>query len=164
MQLNHKENKFKPKKNNVILICDKVTNPANIGSLFRLCDAFGIHQIIFYDYKPDLNLPKTKRTARNTILNTEVKYLLENEDNLTELKNKYKIIALEITDDSNPIHKNNLKSNKPIALVIGNERYGIDEKLLNIADQKIHIEMFGKNSSMNVANATSIALYELTKN
>ena len=48
-------------------------------------------------------------------------------------------------------------------MVVGAERYGISENILNILDDCYHIEMYGQNSSMNVAQATSIALYELTK-
>ena len=46
---------------------------------------------------------------------------------------------------------------------IGNERQGVSERILKQVQEVVHIEMFGKNSSMNVAQATAIALYELTK-
>ena len=48
-------------------------------------------------------------------------------------------------------------------LAARSERYGIDSKLINLADSVYHIEMFGQNSSMNVVQAASIALYETTK-
>ena len=48
-------------------------------------------------------------------------------------------------------------------MLIGNEIDGISETFLKKSHQVIHIEMFGKNSSMNVVQATGIALYELTK-
>jgi tRNA G18 (ribose-2'-O)-methylase SpoU len=46
---------------------------------------------------------------------------------------------------------------------LGNERLGVSEQLLKQVQHTAHIEMFGANSSMNVAQATAIALYELTK-
>ena len=48
-----------------------------------------------------------------------------------------------------------------IALVIGNEQLGISAEVLELVQQTIHIEMFGKNSSMNVVQAAGIGLYSL---
>ena len=48
-------------------------------------------------------------------------------------------------------------------LVVGSERNGIQHEILTCADSVYHIPMYGQNSSMNVAQATSIALYEITK-
>ena len=50
-----------------------------------------------------------------------------------------------------------------MVLIVGNENFGIDKDLLEWSDQKVHINMFGINSSMNVAQATGIALFEITK-
>jgi tRNA G18 (ribose-2'-O)-methylase SpoU len=46
--------------------------------------------------------------------------------------------------------------------VVGSERNGIENEILKCANSIYHIPMFGQNSSMNVAQATSIALYEIT--
>ena len=48
-------------------------------------------------------------------------------------------------------------------LVIGDENFGVSDNILSISDAIIHIDMFGQNSSMNVVQATSIALYQITK-
>ena len=50
-----------------------------------------------------------------------------------------------------------------MVLVIGDENFGISESILKQSDAVIHIDMFGHNSSMNVVQATNIALYEITK-
>ena len=44
------------------------------------------------------------------------------------------------------------------------QTYGVSKNLLSIANHTTHIEMFGKNSSMNLAQATAICLYEVTNN
>ena len=46
---------------------------------------------------------------------------------------------------------------------VGDENFGVSDHILNYSDAVIHIDMFGQNSSMNVVQATSIALYEMTK-
>ena len=78
------------------------------------------------------------------------------------LENKYEIIALEIAETSTPINEVIVNKNQKIALLIGSEIAGINESLLSIANQITHITMYGNNSSMNVVQATSIALYEIT--
>ena len=69
----------------------------------------------------------------------------------------------ELTKVRKTISKIEFENKSKIVLLIGSERYGIDSKLLNLADSVYHIEMFGQNSSMNVVQAASIALYETTK-
>ena len=163
MQLNHYNTNFKNQIFPITLICDNVTNAPNIGSLFRIADAFGIEKLILCgdDISLGRKMAKTSR-ATEKIVNYEV-----NRDALEviqDLKSKnYQIISLEITNSSQAVHNVQFSTNKPIALIIGDENFGVSEHILNLSDAIIHIEMFGQNSSMNVVQATNIALYEITK-
>ena len=163
MQLNHYNTNFKEQIFPITLICDNVTNAPNIGSLFRIADAFGIEKLILCgdDISLGRKMAKTSR-ATEKIVNYEV-----NRDALEviqDLKSKnYQIISLEITNSSQAVHNVQFSTNKPIALIIGDENFGVSEHILNLSDAIIHIEMFGQNSSMNVVQATNIALYEITK-
>jgi len=163
MQLNHYNTNFKNQIFPITLICDNVTNAPNIGSLFRIADAFGIEKLILCgdDISLGRKMAKTSR-ATEKIVNYEVhRDALEV---IQDLKSKnYQIISLEITNSSQAVHNVQFSTNKPIALIIGDENFGVSEHILNISDVIIHIEMFGQNSSMNVVQATNIALYELTK-
>jgi tRNA G18 (ribose-2'-O)-methylase SpoU len=163
MQLNHYTSKFKTQQFPITLVCDNVTNAPNIGSLFRICDAFGVEQIIFCGEPISIGRKVTK-TSRAT--EKAIKYSHHNniESIIEELKStNHQIIALEITATSKPLHSFKFQPNQPIAIVIGDENFGISECILKKADEVIHIEMFGQNSSMNVVQATNLALYEITK-
>jgi tRNA G18 (ribose-2'-O)-methylase SpoU len=70
---------------------------------------------------------------------------------------------LEITNNSKPLGKFTFPKNKKIALIIGDENFGVSEAVLNLSEDIIHINMFGQNSSMNVVQATSITLYEISR-
>ncbi|GAA3580703.1 hypothetical protein GCM10022395_31440 [Snuella lapsa] len=106
-------------------------------------------------------LTKTSRSTEKFVNYTICKSTLET---VIELKNNdYQIISLEITTNSTPIHNFSLSNKKPIALIVGDENFGISDSILKISDVIIHIDMFGNNSSMNVVQATNIALYEITK-
>lgn len=163
MQLNHYNTNFKNQIFPITLICDNVTNAPNIGSLFRIADAFGIEKLILCgdDISLGRKMAKTSR-ATEKVVNYEVNR--DASEVILDLKNKnYQIISLEITNSSQAVHNVQFSKNKPIALIIGDENFGVSEHILNISDAIIHIEMFGQNSSMNVVQATNIALYEITK-
>lgn len=163
MQLNHYNSTFKKQKFPITLICDNVTNAPNIGSLLRISDALGVEELIFCGENSQLG-KRMKKTSRST-----EKYVSYKEESdilqvVTSLKAKrYFIIALEITDSSISLDDFILNTNQPIALIIGNENVGVSEDILKLAGEIVHIKMFGENTSMNVVQATSIILYELTK-
>ena len=163
MQLNHYNTNFKQQTFPITLICDNVTNASNIGSLFRIADTYGIEKIIFCGTHIPLGRKMTK-TSRAT----EKKVVFETHESVSNIvtilkKQDYIIISLEITNRSLPIHTFQFSKDKSIALIVGNENFGVSEDILSISDAIIHINMFGKNSSMNVVQATNIALYEITK-
>jgi len=163
MQLNHYNTNFQQKTFPITVVCDNVTNAPNLGSLFRICDAFGVTQLILCGEHIPLGRKMTKTSrATEQALNykTETNIL----DVVTNLKNEGQfLIALEITLKSESIQNFKFPSNKNIALVVGDENHGVSETVLNLCDAIIHIPMYGQNSSMNVVQATNIALYEITK-
>ncbi|WCO00373.1 TrmH family RNA methyltransferase [Psychroserpens ponticola] len=163
MQLNHYSTSFTKRKFPITLVCENVTNAPNIGSLFRTADAFGIEKIVFCGDHIPLGRKMTK-TSRATEKSVCFEVSNNAEEIATKLKSYgYQIIALEITSTSKSLYTHQFSINQPIALIIGDENFGVSETLLNLCDNTIHIEMFGQNSSMNVVQATSITLYEITK-
>ncbi len=163
MQLTHYTTKFTKHKFPITLVCENVTNAPNIGSLFRIADAFGIEKIIFCASEIPMGRKMTK-TSRATEKVVDFEINENTSEVINQLKTKgYKIASLEITDNSTPIHKCQFSKEEPIALVIGDENFGVSESILALSDTAIHIDMFGQNSSMNVVQATNIALYEITK-
>lgn len=163
MQLTHYNTNFKKQQFAITLVCENVTNAPNIGSLFRIADAFGVEKIVFCGNTIPLGrkMTKTSRATEKVVKYEVFKTILEVVSNLKA--NNYKCIALEITENSLPIDTFNFSAKKPIALIIGDENFGVSEAVLKQCHQVIHINMFGKNSSMNVVQATNIALYEITK-
>lgn len=163
MQLTHEEIQFERKTFPITLVCDNIYFQQNIGSLFRISEAFGVENIIFLGKDIPLNPRKINKTSRNTHLHVPYTVIEETPDLVSHLLDmKYEIIALEITNSSKPLREVVVPANKKIALIVGSEINGISEELLKISNQIVHINMFGKNSSMNVVQATSIALYEFT--
>ena len=163
MQLNHYNSKFTKQQFPIVLFSDHVSHAANLGSLFRTADAFGIERLILGGPPVELGrkFTKTSRATEQSVAFEQLETLL---DKIIELKaENYTLIALEITDNSHPISELKLKKTSKIAFVIGDENHGVSDSILKLCDAIVHIEMYGQNSSMNVVQATSIALYEFTK-
>ncbi len=145
------------------MVCDHVTNAPNIGSLFRISDAFGVETLVLCGDQIPLGrkMTKTSRATENVV---DFKIEPSALNVVEHLKNDgYLILALEIASKSKPIHTLAFSKEKPIALVVGDENFGVSERILQLSQTVIHIDMFGQNSSMNVVQATNIALYEITK-
>jgi tRNA G18 (ribose-2'-O)-methylase SpoU len=143
-------------------VCDHIYFQQNLGSLFRIGEAFGIEKIIFIGKNIPLTPRKINKTSRSTHLQIPHSIIEETTEAIALLQEEYHIIALEITSTSNPIQQLSVPKNKKVALLIGNEIEGVSASLLAIANQITHITMYGNNSSMNVVQATSIALYEIS--
>ena len=162
-QLDHYATFFTKRTFPITLICENVTNAPNVGSLFRTADAFGVEALILCGEHIPLGRKMTK-TSRATEKSVDYKISAHILEEVTQLKAKgYQIIAIEITDKSKAIHSFKFSKEQPVVLIIGGENFGVSETILNVCDEVIHIEMYGQNSSMNVVQATSVALYEITK-
>lgn len=70
----------------------------------------------------------------------------------------YRLVGLEQTTGSQCL--TNYRFNRKTALVIGNERMGLADEALTLLDDVVEIPIYGRPHSLNVANATAMALYE----
>jgi len=163
-QLTHSDSTFRKKEYPIILVCENLSSPANLGSLLRLSDAFGIERILFSNENINFKSSRLNRTARGTqnfVPFEDSVNIFEYIQNLK--KSDFNIFGLEITQTSMALHDIPIVKNKKTVLIIGNERNGISETILKLCDAIVHINMYGKNSSMNVAQASAIALYAITQ-
>lgn len=158
-QLEHNEYKHTNMKFPIYIILDNVKEDFNIGSMFRLSDAFGVSKLFLCGDYANLILKKINRISRDTIKYTEFEICDNLEDCINKIKNEgFKIIALEITNQSVSLNTINFSRNDKIAILVGNEKHGISEVGLRMCSQSYHIDMYGNNSSINVAVATGIML------
>ncbi|WP_435577522.1 TrmH family RNA methyltransferase [Gilvibacter sp.] len=165
-QLTHDQNPFKPKSFSISLLTDGVRSPANIGGLFRLMDAFGIKDIFLVNSQVDLNSSRLKRTARGTERNLNIKQFDSAADALQDIQSiipQAKLVALEITSESEVLDSFELDHNGEYVLVLGGEVHGVSEQVLAQCDKVVHIPMYGNNSSMNVTQSAAVALHVLTQ-
>lgn len=157
----------------IIVIAHNIRSTHNIGSIFRTAEGFGVTKIILSGYSPyptlerDTRLPhiSTKLTAQihKTALGAETMVPFEYSEipNVEGLRVEgYRIVGLE--QDTRATLLINYDAPDKIALLIGEEVFGITSDLRNQCDDLIEIPMRGEKESFNVSVATGIALYSLS--
>lgn len=167
VQLKHHQIPFQSKQFPLCILADNLELARNIGSLFRIADAFGVEKVYLSGSSNTDSDLKIRKAARSTNKTVEYEYAPSTTDLITNLKmSGHIIISLEVTTQSLDIRLFtkldvfNIGRSK-ICLIMGSENEGVSQTLLDLSDHTIHIPMYGQNSSMNVATASAIALYEL---
>jgi tRNA G18 (ribose-2'-O)-methylase SpoU len=139
-----------------VVIAAGVSDSANIGMILRICDAIACQQVIFVDVEQPQSR-RIKGVSRSMNEKMAHSFISFNELNLV-IGALGPLIAVEITTESNNLYDVELPQN--VTFVIGNEQKGIPENVLGLCSYALHIPMLGINSSMNVATALGIVLYE----
>lgn len=142
----------------VSLLLDSLQIPGNIGMIFRLAEAARVKKIYTYNMKDFKHSRKMSRAARSTDQYLAVEHLTDLSE-VRLLKENNELTGLEITTHSIPYTKFTPK--RPVVLIVGSEKHGISQELIDLTDQCIHIPMLGIKTSMNVAIATGIGVYHL---
>lgn len=127
---------------------------ANVAAILRTTGCCGIERVI---------LEGDRKINRKIARDGAEQVTIENRRTLLPAllhlrEEGYTLIGLEQTSNSSPIRGYTFPQNS--VLVVGNERSGISQQILDILDDVIEIPVYGLPHSYNVATATSIALYE----
>jgi len=151
---------------NLVLILHNIRSVYNVGAIFRTADAAGVSKIYLTGYTPTPldRFGRERKDIAKAALGAEksVAWIHESEVHkvIKSLRSDgYKIIALEQTEGSTDYK--NFKPKEETALIIGEERYGITQNILDQCNNIIEIPMRGKKESLNVSVATGIALFRI---
>ncbi|MCB7481463.1 TrmH family RNA methyltransferase [Christiangramia sediminis] len=149
-----------PEINDLTLILDGVRDPGNLGTIIRLCDWFGIENLICSLDTVDCYNPKVVQASMGSLARVKIFYkALEH-----FLNENPEIPVFGALLDGKNIYSEKLP--QKAFIVMGNEANGISEEIKNLISQKITIPQFGKRretESLNVATATSIVLSEFRR-
>ena len=146
----------------LVLLLDSVELPVNVGSLFRLADALGLAALYLCGATPCPPNPNLRRAARATeqvVVCRPADTALEQACALRQ--EGFRLLCLELTDRSQPLEQLVVTPAEPLCLILGNEKRGVSQPLLDLAGESVHLPMQGVNSSMNVAMAAAIACYRI---
>lgn len=165
MTVNNSYELFKEKKelpnlseNRPVIIADNIMSPMNVGAILRLAANINASKVWFvHKNDPGFRLYKIKRTSSGA--GEKVDWEIITPDILLKvIPEDYTAVAIETTEDAENIYYTKLP--EKVAFIVGNERYGISDEVLQHAHKKVFIPVPGVISSLNVSHALGIGLFE----
>ena len=161
-QLPNEQLKKNIKKNPVYIILDSVLDTYNVGAIFRLADAVAAQKIFLCGDTETPPNPRIKKASINTAGWVEWEYVESASKAILNLKSKIlnlHVVIIEQHPKSIPLSK--LKPSFPMAVVVGNETYGVSDEVIQTADTIVELPMYGINKSLNVMVTCGIVLYKI---
>jgi len=143
----------------LVVALDGINDPGNLGTIIRLCDWFGIENLVCSEATVDCYNPKVVQASMGSHTRVNISYL-DLKKNLPMASN-----CMGTFMDGVSIYEQNLP--KTGVIVLGNEANGISEEIEALMQTRLSIPRFGRlkqTESLNVANAAAIVLSEFKRN
>ncbi|MGV6830910.1 MAG: TrmH family RNA methyltransferase [bacterium] len=149
-----------PSNKGLIIALDAIQDPGNLGTIIRLCDWFGVSELVCGLNSVDCYNPKVVQATMGSLARVNVSYL-----DLIEYTKSYNGSVFGTFMDGDNIYSSALP--KDALIIFGNEANGISADLASEISHTLSIPRFGSlkaTESLNVANATAIVLSEFRRN
>ena len=154
-------------KKRITVLMD-VVNPTNVGAIIRSAAALGMDGVLLTHASVD---PLTRRSARVSMGTcfqipwTKAKLEQSEGLNLLDILHSYgfKTVAMALTEDSASIDNDEIRANEKLAVLMGSEGPGLPKDVIAASDYRVMIPMYHGVDSLNVAAASAVAFWELTK-
>jgi len=138
------------------VVADNVRSAFNMGGIFRTADFFGVEKLVLCGYSPDPGNPQVKKTALGADETTPWSRMGDVRDAIDALRAEgRRIYALETAEGATSI--TDFTPVWPCAVLLGNERFGLDPDVVAMADEVLVIPSHGRKNSLNVVSAFAVA-------
>ena len=148
-------------ENALIVICDELSDPHNLGAIMRSAECAGAHGVIIPKRRSVGLTATVAKASAGAIEYMKVARVTNINNTINDLKEKGVWIFGAAGEGSVPMYKADLTG--PAAIVIGNEGDGLSQLVRKNCDMLIHIPMSGRITSLNASAAASILLYEAVR-
>jgi 23S rRNA (guanosine2251-2'-O)-methyltransferase len=145
----------------LIVICDELSDPHNLGAIMRSAECAGAHGVIIPKRRSVGLTATVAKASAGAVEYMKVARVTNINSAIAELKEKGVWIFGTAAEGSIPMYKADLTG--PTAIVIGNEGDGMSPLVRKNCDVTVHIPMQGRISSLNASAAASILLYEAVR-
>ena len=152
---------FEKGKDPFVIILDRITDTRNFGAISRVADASGVDAIIIPEKESAIitsDSIKTSAGAINFIPICKVKSLRSTANFLKE--SGLKLVSCTEKGDKK-FYDADLTS--PCCIILGSEKDGISNSLMDISDERLNIPMKGNVESLNVSSSASVILFEVVR-
>lgn len=144
----------------LVVICEGVEKPGNLGAILRTADAAGVSAVIAADPVTDWGNPNVVRASKGTVFSVPVASATS-PDVLHWAAGRG--LALVAATPSGDTLLTDADLTGPVALLVGSESGGLPAYWLDRVDRRVRIPMFGRADSLNVAVSAAICVYEAVR-
>ena len=145
----------------LIVICDELSDPHNLGAIMRSAECAGAHGVIIPKRRSVGLTATVAKASAGAVEYMKVARVTNINNAINELKEKGVWVFGTAAEGSIPMYKADLTG--PAAIVIGNEGDGMSPLVRKNCDVMVHIPMKGHITSLNASAAASILLYEAVR-
>lgn len=145
----------------LIVICDELSDPHNLGAILRSAECAGAHGVIIPKRRSVGLTATVAKASAGAVEYMKVAKVSNINQAIAQLKEKGVWIFGTAAEGSVPMYQADLTG--PAAIVIGNEGVGMSQLVRKNCDMLVHIPMAGRISSLNASAAASILLYEAVR-
>ena len=145
----------------LIVICDELSDPHNLGAIMRSAECAGAHGVIIPKRRSVGLTATVAKASAGAVEYMKVARVTNISNAISELKEKGVWVFGTAAEGSIPMYQADLRG--PAAIVIGNEGDGMSQLVRKNCDVMVHIPMAGRITSLNASAAASILLYEAVR-
>lgn len=144
----------------LLLVCESVEKPGNLGAMLRTADAAGADAVIAASAITDWGNPNIIRASKGAIFGVPVAEAPTAEV-IAWLRARG--IAIVVTTPHTDRSYAATDLTRGVAIVLGSEKFGVTDAWLEAADARVRIPMFGNVNSLNVATSAALLTYEVLR-
>ena len=145
----------------LIIVCDELSDPHNLGAILRSGECAGAHGVIIPKRRSVGLTATVAKASAGAVEYMKVARVTNINNAISELKEKGVWVFGTAAEGSIPMYKADLTG--PTAIVIGSEGDGMSQLVRKNCDVMVHIPMAGRITSLNASAAASILLYEAVR-
>ena len=142
----------------LIVICDEITDPHNLGAILRTAECVGAHGVIIPKRRNAGLTPVVAKASAGAVEDMKVARVSNLASAIRTLKEQGVWVYGTAADGAAPLYRTDLTG--PCAIVIGSEGEGMGRLVSEACDFMVSIPMRGRINSLNASNAAAILLYE----
>ena len=146
--------------NPLVLICEGVEKPGNLGAILRTADAAGVTAVIAADPVTDWANPNVVRASKGTVFSVPVASAGAAEVFAWLAEHALALVAAAPDGD---VLLTDADLSGPTAIAVGSEARGLPAAWLERADARLRIPMFGHADSLNVSTSAAVLVYEAVR-
>ncbi len=144
----------------LVLFCEAVEKPGNLGAMLRTADAAGVDAVLAADPVTDWGNPNLVRASKGTVFSVPV--VSDRTEATLQWLAQHGIALVAATPDTE-VEYTDIDYTGPVAVAVGAEKTGLSDRVLAAATHRVRIPMVGRANSLNVSTSAAIITYEAVR-